>query len=215
MDASTWLSLAGICFLGAASPGPSLGVVLTNTVSGGRYAGVATGVGHGIGVGIYASLAAAGVAVVITTAPALFIGLQAAGALFLLWLGAQMLRPVQPGDDSTPDRPERLRQTMSQSFRQGFLVSFLNPKIAVFFLALFSQFVDPAAGLVEKAAMGALAGGIDTAWYVLVALVLSGTGLAAWLEARSRRFEVGMGAILVLLGITMLVGLAVEMLTSR
>jgi threonine/homoserine/homoserine lactone efflux protein len=208
VDASTWLSLAGICIMGAASPGPSLGVVLANTVGGGRAAGVATGVGHGIGVGIYAALAVAGVAVIVTTAPPLFIGLQIAGAAFLIWMGAQLLRPPAPPDPASTEAPARPRKSVGQGFRQGFLVSFLNPKIAVFFLALFSQFVDPEAGLAEKGAMGLLAGGIDTAWYVLVALVLSGTGLAGWLEARARAFDVAMALVLLLVGLGVIARIA-------
>jgi threonine/homoserine/homoserine lactone efflux protein len=208
MDASTWLSLAGICVMGAASPGPSLGVVMANTVGGGRAAGVATGIGHGIGVGIYATLAVAGVAVVITTAPVLFVGLQVAGAAFLIWMGGQLLRPPPPPADDPGAPPERTRRTVAQGFRQGFLVSFLNPKIAVFFLALFSQFVDPDATLGEKGLMGVMAGGIDTGWYVLVALVLSGTGLAGWLESRARAFDVAMGLVLLVVGVGMLARLA-------
>ena len=192
MPLATWLTLAGICILGAASPGPSLGVVLGNTVTSGRASGVATGLGHGLGVGIYAGLAVAGMAVVITTAPALFTGLQVAGALFLAWLGVQMLRPP-PAD--APPAPT----TSGRGFRQGFLVAFLNPKIAVFFLALFSQLVDPNASGLEKAGMGLLAGGIDATWYVLVALVLSGTGLGPWLQARGRIFDRVMGVTLLVL----------------
>ena len=210
MDASTWLSLAGICLMGAASPGPSLGVVLASTVGGGRQAGVATSIGHGVGVGLYATLAAAGLAVVITTAPSVFLGLQAAGAAFLLWLGVQSLRPPRPVAGAEPTGGATPGRSVSRAFRRGFLVSFLNPKIAVFFLALFSQFVDPQATLLEKGAMGLLAGAIDTTWYVIVALVLSGTGLAGWLETRARRFELGMGLVLVLLGLTMLGGLVAD-----
>lgn len=209
MDASTWLSLAGICFMGAASPGPSLGVVMANTVAGGRPAGVATGLGHGLGVGLYSGLAMAGVAVLVTTSPVLFVGLQLAGALFLLFLGAQLLRSKSEGKPSGQEPTARALRGLLQSFRQGFFVSFLNPKIAVFFLALFSQFVDPKAGPVEKASMSLLAGGIDTGWYVLVALVLSGTGLSAWLDARARLFDVGMGVVLVAVGVVMLGRLAV------
>ncbi len=204
MDASTWLSLAGICFMGAASPGPSLGVVMANTVSGGRPAGVATGLGHGLGVGLYSGLAMAGVAVLVTTSPVLFVGLQLAGAVFLLFLGAQLLRPKAPKGPRAPEPVSRPLRGLAQSFQQGFFVSFLNPKIAVFFLALFSQFVQPGAGLVEKVFMSLLAGAIDTGWYVLVALVLSGTGLSAWLEARARLFDVGMGVVLVGVGVAMI-----------
>lgn len=208
MDASTWFSLAGICIVGAASPGPSLGVVLANTVGGGRTAGVATGVGHGLGVGIYATLAVAGVAVVVTAAPPVFVGLQVAGAAFLLWMGGQLLstRAGPMGPDEARPRP---RTSVAKGFRQGFLVSFLNPKIAVFFLALFSQFVDPQARFVEKGAMGMMAGVIDTAWYVMVALVMSGTGLSDWLEARARSFDIAMGLMLSIVGAGMLVRLLI------
>jgi threonine/homoserine/homoserine lactone efflux protein len=205
MQLATWATLASICVMGAASPGPSLGVVLGNTVGGGRSAGVATGVGHGIGVGIYASLAVAGVAVVITASPALFTGLQVLGAAFLVWLAVQMLRPPRGGAADEAAVPQRSPQ---QGFRQGFLVAFLNPKIAAFFLALFSQFVDPAATLAEKLGMGLLAGAIDAGWYVLVALVLSGTGLGPWLEARGRAFDITMGVVLIAVAVGLVVRLA-------
>lgn len=207
MQLATWATLASICIMGAASPGPSLGVVLGNTVSGGRAAGVATGLGHGIGVGIYAALAVAGLAVVITTSPTLFVALQVAGALFLAWLGVQMLRPPKASGDEGDTVPQR---SPGQGFRQGFLVAFLNPKIAVFFLALFSQFVDPSATWLEKAGMGLMAGGIDAVWYVLVALVLSGTGLGPWLQARGRTFDRIMGVVLLLVA----AGLGIRLLTG-
>ena len=208
MEISTWFTLAGICFMGASSPGPSLGVVLGNTVSGGRSAGIATGVGHGIGVGIYATLAVAGLAVVITAAPTLFIGFQVAAALFLAWLGVHMLLPSKHVDETgAPTAPSC---SPRQGFTQGFLISFLNPKIAVFFLALFSQFVDPNASGVEKVAMGLMAGLIDLGWYVAVALAIAGTGLGKWLQARARTFDLLMGTILIgvaiALGVRLLLG---------
>ena len=62
MSPEAWLALAVVFILGAMSPGPSLAVVLSNTISGGRSQGVATGIGHGVGFGIYAFLAALGLA---------------------------------------------------------------------------------------------------------------------------------------------------------
>jgi len=201
MELTTWFTLAGICFMGASSPGPSLGVVLGNTVSGGRSAGVATGVGHGIGVGIYATLAVAGLAVVITTAPTLFVGFQVAAALFLAWLGVQMLRPGQAKDET--EGSDTARCSPRQGFIEGFLIAFLNPKIAVFFLALFSQFVDPQASVIEKLGMGFMAGFIDLAWYVAVALAIAGTGIGAWLQARARTFDIIMGTILLAVAVAL------------
>ena len=62
MEPSAWFALAAVFTLGAMSPGPSLAVVLRNTMTGGRSQGVSTGIGHGIGFGIYAFLAAFGIA---------------------------------------------------------------------------------------------------------------------------------------------------------
>ena len=62
MGPEAWAALAVVFMLGAMSPGPSLAVILSNTISGGRRQGIATGLGHGIGFGIYAFLAALGLA---------------------------------------------------------------------------------------------------------------------------------------------------------
>ena len=65
MDIDSWLQLVAVCFLGAISPGPSLALVVNNTIVRGRSFGVATGIGHGTGIGIWALLTAAGIAKII------------------------------------------------------------------------------------------------------------------------------------------------------
>ena len=72
---------------------------------------------------------------------------------------------------------------MVKTILDGFLLAFLNPKIAVFFLALFSS-CRPGRPSVEKVGMALLAGTIDTAWYLVVALLIGGPALSRWLEAR-------------------------------
>ena len=57
MESAAWISIASICAVGAMSPGPSLAVVVRNTITGGRLQGVLTGIGHALGVGIYALVA--------------------------------------------------------------------------------------------------------------------------------------------------------------
>ena len=65
MDPGSWFAIAAVCATGAASPGPSLAVVVKNTVRGGRTQGVLTGIGHGIGVGIYSFGAVVGVSAIV------------------------------------------------------------------------------------------------------------------------------------------------------
>ena len=71
-----WLSLAGICLLGAMSPGPSLAVVAAQTLRGGAGYGIAAAVAHGFGVGLYAIAVVSGMAVIITTSPLLYSVIQ-------------------------------------------------------------------------------------------------------------------------------------------
>ena len=100
MDAASWISIAAVCLTGAAAPGPSLAVVVKNTVSGGRAQGVLTGLGHGIGVGIYAFGAVVGVSAVVASNPALGRGIEVVGGLYLLWMGIQTWRKAGQGDMS-------------------------------------------------------------------------------------------------------------------
>lgn len=188
MQLGAWLALAGVCITGAMSPGPSLALVLSRTVARGRGAGARAAVGHGLGVTLYAGVAVGGLAVVLTGMPAVFAGMQLAGALFLLWMGVGLLRARAGGPSPDTDGEHDLLD--------GFLLAFLNPKIAVFFLALFSQVADPLASGPEKVGMAVLAGTIDTGWYLLVALVLGGPRLSRWLEARRLWIQRAMGSLL-------------------
>ena len=197
MELSTWLSVAAICILGAMSPGPSLAVVVRNTVAGSRALGVATALGHGAGVGLYAFLTAAGLAVVIARSPALYDLVRWAGAAFLLYLGLKALFAQAPAPGLSPEAGHVQAQPGSRGAREGFLIAFLNPKIAVFFLALFSQFVSPDAGWAEKGILTATAGGIDALWYVLVAIALSRSGVLERLRARAVIIDRVTGVVLV------------------
>lgn len=168
MTLATWLAVVSICMLGAMSPGPSLAVVLKQTLSGGRRNGVAAALAHGFGVGLYALLSIVGLAAVVTTSPLAFSILQWGGAAYLVWLGFKSLfHPSNPEGDL----PEV--STTTNAARDGFLVVFLNPKIAVFFLALFSQVVGSDSSFAAKLGYAATAMVIDGAWYMLVAGLFS------------------------------------------
>ena len=198
MPLSLWLSMSLICFLGAMSPGPSLTVVVQNTLSGGRLQGVITGISHSFGIVIWAGLTAGGIGLLITQQPDLFKGMRYAGAAFLVYLGIRSLR----GAAGTANALQSSNNVPSTSAaRDGFLIAILNPKIALFFLALFSQFVRPEAGMGEKVIMALTAGGIDALWYIIVALLLSHSAILDRLRARARFLDRLFGLILIGLAI--------------
>ena len=96
-----WLLLAGVCALGAMTPGASLAVVLRHTLHGSAPAGVRAGLAHALGIGVYAAATVAGLAVVLHRFPSLETGIRLAGSLFLLcWPGTAGGAPARrpPGE---------------------------------------------------------------------------------------------------------------------
>ncbi|AHE50733.1 amino acid transporter LysE [Aeromonas hydrophila 4AK4] len=199
MEMTSWLALAAICVMGAISPGPSLALIIRNTVQGGQGHGVATALGHGLGVGIYALITALGLSLLITQTPLLFDLIRYGGAAFLAWLGIKALLAKPASGDSADETVHGARGR--QGAFEGFMVAFLNPQLAIFFIALFSQFVHADTGWREGSIMMLTAGGIDALWYVLVALVLSRGPVLAWLKAKS--FVIDKISGLVLLGLAL------------
>ena len=199
MEMTSWLALAAICVMGAISPGPSLALIIRNTVQGGQGHGVATALGHGLGVGIYALITALGLSVLITQTPLLFDLIRYGGAAFLAWLGIKALLAKPASGDAADEAVHDARGR--QGAFEGFMVAFLNPQLAIFFIALFSQFVHADTGWREGSIMMLTAGGIDALWYVLVALVLSRGPVLAWLKAKS--FVIDKISGLVLLGLAL------------
>jgi threonine/homoserine/homoserine lactone efflux protein len=197
MTIAIWLTVVSICLLGAMSPGPSLAVVLQQTLRGGRK----TGLIAAMGIGLYALLCISGIAVMITASPLLFTALQWLGAIYLLWLGIKGLRAKSPATTAISDAP-----TSGSAARDGFLVVFFNPKVAVFFIALFSQVIGSETTLLEKLAYAATAMLIDMGWYVLVAWSFSNPLWLGRLRKNSVWLERIFGVILIALAVRLLVG---------
>ena len=91
MDINSILILAIVCASGAISPGPSLAVVIRNTITGGRAQGIMTGLGHGIGLTIYAFIAVMGLSSMLIGNQTLFVSVQIAGSFWLIWIGCNMI----------------------------------------------------------------------------------------------------------------------------
>ena len=199
MDFTSLIGMSLVCAMGAMSPGPSLAVVLRNTISGGRTQGVMTGIGHGIGFGIYAFIAVMGLSTVLLANEKIFNLLQWAGAVVLIWLAYNMLtyNPSGPAKEHEGSR--------RRGFSEGFMIAFLNPKILVFLVAVFSQFIDPEMTNPGRFIMAIVAGIIDTTWYVLVAAVLAGTSIIDKLRANAVIIDRSICMVLLMLAILLIV----------
>ena len=158
MNTSDWLSLALICILGAASPGPSLAVVLAVSRLHGRKGGCVAAIGHGLGVFFYALIAASSLSYILKQHANLFQAVQIAGALMLIWIGGRLLTATRRRARDQPLPAPSL--ALSHSFSQGFAIALFNPKIAAFFASLFSQYLAEGQSTMLHLAMASLAGGL-------------------------------------------------------
>jgi len=197
MEFHLWLSLVVICILGALSPGPSLALVIKNTLNGGARQGYATAISHALGVALYAAITATGIGLLIVQSPILFTTIKYAGAAFLLYLGIKALMSKKQSLQFTSESGEL--DPSINGWRDGFLIAFLNPKLAIFFLALFSQFVEPNAGWQQKAVMTATVGSIDMLWYIIIAFAMSRGPILEKLKTNSHIVDRITGGFLILL----------------
>ena len=87
-----WLQFAAICIVGAMSPGPSMALIIRNSIKFGRVSGLLSSIGHAIGIGIYAAISIAGLQLILISNIIIFNAIQLCGSIFLLILGILFLK---------------------------------------------------------------------------------------------------------------------------
>lgn len=171
MELSAWLSLATICVLGAMSPGPSLAVMLKHCLNGGTFNGIIAAISHGLSVGVYAIATIIGLSALVIKYPILYQVLVYGGAAYLLYMGFKAL--TAKASPFNMDAKTGEKTTIGDAIKDSAAIAILNPKLAVFFTALFSQFItSETANLFTSAIMVATVASIDIIWYIIVALII-------------------------------------------
>ena len=206
MGPEEWAGLTLVFTLGAISPGPSLAVVLRNTLAGGRQQGVMTGIGHGIGFGIYAFLAALGIATALSIHESTEIILKTGGIVILVWLGYIYINSAKEGPRNDSQENDLIPQNR-QGFIQGFLIALLNPKILAWMLALYTPFIEADVDIKTLLGMGFLGMIIDGTWYVTVATVLTTGDRILKLKSISHIIDGLMGILMFIFALLLIGGI--------
>ncbi len=144
-DAQTLIVFTLACLALTVTPGPDMLLIAARSAAQGRMAGLVTYLGVAAGAFSHALLLALGLSQLFLAVPFAYDIVRFVGAAYLAYLAWQAFTArasFAPGARDEAKRPMRV------IFRQGFLTNLLNPKVALFFLALFPQFLDPAAGSV-------------------------------------------------------------------
>ncbi|MGE0211930.1 MAG: LysE family translocator [Parvibaculaceae bacterium] len=192
MSLSTYLAYVLACIVVVIVPGPTVTVIIANSLRNGSRAGFLNVAGTQAGLVVMLAILALGLQVVVENIGHVFEWVRLAGAAYLVWLGIKLLR----SDGSLGDASDRARPGNSY-FWQGFLVILSNPKALLFFGAFIPQFIDPAGNaMLQTLLLGAT--------FMAVATVFDGAyavaaGRAKGMLARNnvRRIEIASGTLLI------------------
>jgi RhtB (resistance to homoserine/threonine) family protein len=151
------------------APGPDTAMVTKNALFGGRRGGIFCAVGVAVGLAIWTVAAALGLAALLHASSVAFFALKIAGALYLIWVGVQLLR--SRGLDSTAGGTRTVDPR--KAVRQGLLCDLGNPKVGVFFTSFLPQFVHGhGSAFAPLVVLGLIFVVLTFAWLTLYAVVI-------------------------------------------
>ncbi|MCW5669849.1 MAG: LysE family translocator [Hydrogenophaga sp.] len=196
-----WLLFAGAALLMALTPGPNMVYLISRSICQGRRAGVISLFGVVAGFLVHMFTAAVGLTALFMAVPLAYEILKWAGAAYLLYLAWQAVKPGARSPFEARDLPQ---DSPRKLFAMGFLTNLLNPKIAVFYLAIFPQFVSPANGSVFAQSVVLGLTQIVLSFGVNLSIALSAATLARWFQHNRRWLAVQryvMGGVLAALAV--------------
>ncbi len=202
MTLLTFFQVFTVCLLGAMSPGPSMAVVINNAIFKGRYNGILTSIGHGMGIAFYATFAVLGLGLIIKTNLFVFNGLKTLSIILLIFIGVKSILNKENLNLEKKDIKEN-----AISFLQGFSISILNPKILVWFIAIYSQFMSTDNELIFNIYLVSIAGVVDACWYIILTLAVTTASALSFFQTKLTFIKKIQGFFFIALGIGLMVKL--------
>jgi len=190
------------CLIGAMSPGPSMAVVVNNAIFKNRYHGILTSIGHGIGISIYAVFALIGIGLIVKTNIIIFNGIKFISVIFLIYMGIKSIL-----NNRKIDFDQGKFMGGATSFFQGFSISILNPKIFIWFIAIYSQFMSENNNVVFNFYLIITAGIVDTLWYIFLTILATSNMSLSFLKTKSGFLKKITGYLFLVIGSTLMINI--------
>ena len=191
-----------VCLLGAMSPGPSMVVVINNAIYKNRINGILTAIGHGFGIGIYAFFAVLGIGLIIKTNLFLFNTIKILSIFFLFYLGFQAIF-----SNPKMNFEKNAIKFGVKSFLEGFAISILNPKILIWFLAIYSQFMSASNDYILNVSLVLIASSVDALWYIILVKLVTAKGVLEKLKSKLQLIQKLIGYLFITISIFLIIGL--------
>jgi RhtB (resistance to homoserine/threonine) family protein len=198
-----FLAVAVAHMLAVASPGPDFAMVVRQSVAHGRRAAVWTSIGIGTAILVHVTYALLGIGVLLRASHLWFTVIKILGAAYLAWIGVKALRsrprremPGAPagseGELSAPAEP-----APRAAWVTGFVTNAFNPKVTLFFVAIFATLIDPATPKVIQAAYGVWMSLATMGWFSMVSVFLTREGVRRAFLRGGHWIDRAMGVVLI------------------
>jgi RhtB (resistance to homoserine/threonine) family protein len=191
------------------TPGLDTALVIRNTTRGGWKDGITCSLGICCGLFVHATMSAIGLSVLLVSSAELFTVIKTIGAVYLIWLGIQSVKSTFSKRRNTVEVTDKIKEkkaSLTLSFKEGFLSNILNPKTAVFYLALLPQFINPEYNaFAQSLLMASVHFIIAMFWQGGIALLVEKAQVLMSSEKMTHRIERITGSVLILLGVNLLV----------
>lgn len=203
---SSLLAVAAVSLLAAISPGPDFFIVLRNSLSYSRKAGLLTACGVSLALIVHLFYTLVGIGVLIAESPFFYSLLKYTGVAYLFYIGLNgLISSFKKTPSLDIDYTKSSAQiSLSEAFMQGFLTNLLNPKAALFFISLFSQFIDSSTPMIMRIEYAFINWSITLGWFLLLSYMITSKLLLGKMDRFRIYIDRVMGCALVLLGMKML-----------
>jgi RhtB (resistance to homoserine/threonine) family protein len=201
-----FLAITVISLIAAISPGPDFFIVFRNSLVYSRRAGFLTAFGVSSALVIHLSYTLIGIGVLIEESPFLYALLKYSGVAYLFYIGLKgIISSFKPASSALKEYTRAKVQISDfAAFMQGFWTNLLNPKAALFFISLFSQFIDSNTPIIVGIEYGLINLAIVLGWFLLLSYLLTQKQVTGRIDTFRIYIDRIMGGILMLLGFKML-----------
>lgn len=190
----------GIFTMALASPGPDFVIAVRNSILYSRKIGIITAIGFALGVSVHMTYTLLGLAVLISQSVILFNLIKYAGAAYLFYIGFHALKS-RGFEETTSQRAQQKTMNPLKALWNGFLTNALNPKATLFFMAVFSQFINPETPFSIQITYALTCVVMTGIWFSLVAMVLTHPKIKAKFLQLTKWIDRVCGGLLIALGI--------------
>ena len=191
-----------VCLLGAMSPGPSMVVVVNNAIFKNKFNGILTALGHGFGIGIYALFAVIGISLVIETNLMVFNTIKILSIIFLLYLGIQSFFK-----ETALNFDQNKMEGGGISFLEGLSIAMLNPKIFIWFIAIYSQFISIKNDIFLNISLILIASLVDALWYVFLVNLVTYRSVLNLIKNKIKQIQRSIGVLFIIISIILFISI--------